>query len=78
MTRVVTIPRGTLRGVRGTWWPTVTDGGKHCAIVTCWTCGKQRTLCDRIDPSGNVDVEYWCDPGVCSFREKIKLAGWLP
>lgn len=70
--------RGTLRGQRGTWWPTVYDDGTHAAIVCCPVCGKQRTIGDRVDDNGNVTVPYWCDPGNCSFKESIRLCGWRP
>jgi hypothetical protein len=77
--RVVVFPRGKVRGERGTWWPTVEDGGKHRAIVTCWCCGNSRTIGERVDSQGFVTPPYWCDPaGGCSFRENIKLAGWIP
>lgn len=72
-------PRGPQRGTKGTWWPTVDDAGKHYAIVTCPVCAKQRTIGERIDTRGNISPPYWCDPGEgCSFKETIRLAGWIP
>jgi hypothetical protein len=78
MSRVVVIPRGTLRGQRNSWWPTVTDAGKKAAIVFCPVCGTGRSICDRIDAKGNATPPYWCTPGECSFKETIRLDGWSP
>lgn len=76
--RVIVLPKGLRRATKGTWWPSVYDDGRHAAIVCCPVCGKCRTLRDRIEADGTVNVPYWCDPGVCSFKETIRIAGWKP
>lgn len=77
-TPVRVFPPGLRHGTRGTWWPSVYDDGRKAAIVCCPVCGKTRTIGDRVDASGNVTVPFWCDPGFCSFKETIRLAGWKP
>ena len=62
----------------GQWHPWLMPNAVRTAVVTCAKCGMDFSLQNfEIQPNGAVNKPVKCPNDTCSFKDTIRVYGWM-